>query len=127
MRATRSTRERPAVVTGYNYERRKRPKNQSTFFGPGPSGSPQVLPPRRRAHKTPTTRALFAPVSAAIFLRESLRFRFRTEDVRPLSVLQDALIAAAQHLQRARQLAHVIEVHRVLFDWLKHAIVGVSP
>src|SRR5690348_14122145 len=64
---------------------------------------------------TQTPAAHFAAVSAAVFTREPSCFRLRAEDLRPLPVLENDLVAARQDLERLFHPVHVIEARRSAF------------
>src|SRR5204863_3128692 len=67
-------------------------------------GAPQLVPCRPHA--------LFAAVAAPVLAAEALFLRNRCEDLAPLSVLEDDLIAAGKDLKRLADLLHLIEAHR---------------
>src|SRR6266849_3792067 len=67
-------------------------------------GAPQLVPCRLHA--------LFAPMAAPIFAAKTLFLRSRGEDLAPLSVLEDDLVAAGKDLKRLVDLLQLIEPHR---------------
>src|SRR5712691_11860533 len=57
-------------------------------------------------------RTLLAPVAVAVFARKALLLRRRAEDLAPLAVLLDDLVAAGEDLERLVDLLEMVELHR---------------
>src|SRR5690349_12375808 len=90
-------------------------RNGSQFAAaeqPAERASAACFPVRAHQLVSRGAHALLAAMSAAVFLREALFLRRRPEDLAPLSVLEDDLVAAREYLERPVDLVQLIEFHR---------------
>src|SRR6266581_7012952 len=60
----------------------------------------------------PPRRALLAAVTAAVLAREASSLGDRAEDLAPLAVLEDDLVAASVDLERSAHLLESVKLHR---------------